>query len=51
MIVDGQGRHVKSGRISSTSARIDLHASAPGMYILRLVTPEGGHSEHRILKR
>lgn len=51
LLIDGQGRHVKHGRLSNTNARVDLRASAPGIHVLRLLAPDGALSEHRVLIR
>jgi PKD repeat protein len=50
-LIDGQGRLVQEGRLPGPNAEIDVRASAPGMYVLHVISPDGGHSEHRIIKQ
>lgn len=50
-LIDGQGRLVQEGRLPGTNEEIDVRASAPGMYVLHVISPDGGHSEHRIIKQ
>jgi hypothetical protein len=50
-LIDGQGRLVQEGSLSSSNPVIDLRASASGMYVLHVITPVGMHSGYRIIKQ
>ncbi len=50
-LLDGQGRLVQEGRMQGQRAEIDVRSSAPGMYVFHLLSPDGSHSEHRVIKQ
>ncbi len=50
-LLDGQGRLVQEGHVRGSRAEIDVRAAAPGIHVLHLFSPDGGHSEHRIIKQ